>query len=441
MRASQGRLHDLPRGVPLLVGVGAGLLACVLPWLAVGLGRNVPQQFMATDYSIGLIWAVVLGSTFLLWPISAKERAALLGLWLARCLITLGAMLWYEDRYAFLDAYGYFDEGRRSGFIGSELGFTNGTTNLIQLSALHDAILPGSYHAQKVTFSFVGLVAAYLLYRAILVLRPLPDLRILVAIGLFPSILFWSSILGKEPIVVLGTSMYVLGVAGWYARREGKYLMILSVGIGLAMFIRLWNGPILLLPLLVLILTSVRQKGRRAVLFGLGMTAMWIAYRQLSYMLQLETLEDALATADFLSQSWAIGGSAQRLDVDLTDPLAFAAFLPRGVFTALFRPIPGEILNPFGLLAGLENLLLLFLLGFAIKRARIVDFRHPLVLWAGVLVLVWAGAYAVVSYQNLGTAARFKVQILPILIGLLTYLSKPRWLAAKSSSRDARELS
>ena len=34
-------------------------------------------------------------------------------------------------------------------------------------------------------------------------------------LGLYPSIIFWSSILGKDPIAFLGIGMYVFGVVGW----------------------------------------------------------------------------------------------------------------------------------------------------------------------------------------------------------------------------------
>jgi hypothetical protein len=257
-------------------------------------------------------------------------------------------------------------------------------------------------------------------------LRPDPGLGILLFVGVFPSILFWSSILGKEPIVLLGTALYVQGVLGWYARRRGGYLLLMFVGIGMASFIRIWNGPILIFPVLVLFAMGIQERFKRIALLVMGLIGFGLAVRRFAAMLQMETIGDLLASADSWSQAWAIGGSAQQLDLDFTNPVSILLFIPVGIFTALFRPFPGEIMNPFGFLAGLENLFLIGLLLLAAKRARWSDLRHPLAVWALLLVLSWGSAYSIVSYQNLGTAARFKLQIMPVLLGLLVYLGRIR---------------
>jgi hypothetical protein len=135
-----------------------------------------------------------------------------------------------------------------------------------------------------------------------------------------------------------------------------------------------------------------------------------------------------------LSRLWNYGGSAQVITTDFTRIDQLIAFIPFGAFTALFRPLPGEVLNLFGLLAGLENLLLLFLLSLAVIRTRWKDFKNPLVLWATLLVLTWATVYSFISFQNLGAAVRFKLQILPILLGLLLYLGRRRQIVPSYQS-------
>ncbi len=103
-------------------------------------------------------------------------------------------------------------------------------------------------------------------------------------------------------------------------------------------------------------------------------------------------------------------------------PLDALKFLPVGFFTALFRPLPGEVMNPFGMLAGLENLLLLGLLWRAIRAWTREVWRDELVVWFLSYVVVWGILYAFISPQNLGAAVRFKVQALPQLLFLLVYV-------------------
>ena len=114
------------------------------------------------------------------------------------------------------------------------------------------------------------------------------------------------------------------------------------------------------------------------------------------------------------------------------------AFLPIGAFTALFRPLPLEVRNAFGLLAGLENAYMLGLFVVGMTRRGFGWFRQPVLLWALTTLLVWGAVYGFVSYQNLGSAFRFRVQVAPILLLLglyLTYahrLEPPRFLRPKT---------
>jgi hypothetical protein len=121
-----------------------------------------------------------------------------------------------------------------------------------------------------------------------------------------------------------------------------------------------------------------------------------------------------------------MGGSGQRVPLDVTTPAGLLAFLPVGVFTALYRPLPLEAGNVFQLLAAAENTLLLAFTALAALRLRRSDLRDPVLRWALLLIAAWSAAYAIVSYQNLGAAVRFKVQILPVLLLLLLHLAHRR---------------
>src|SRR5690606_22583316 len=98
--------------------------------------------------------------------------------------------------------------------------------------------------------------------------------------------------------------------------------------------------------------------------------------------------------------------------------------MPLGITAALFRPLPFEILSPFGMLAGLENAFLVYLLLWAIRRTRLRDLKDPFVAWMLLTIGTWATVYGFVSYQNLGSAVRFRLQILPLLLIVLLHLAQ-----------------
>ncbi|MCK5608113.1 hypothetical protein KAR91_39900 [Candidatus Pacearchaeota archaeon] len=406
----------------MIFAIGIGLATSIFLDIVTALGHNIPQEDVATDYFIGLVWAITLGVTILAWPVPSKDKICLLIAWFVKSLVTLGFMLLYESNYV-LDAYGYFNGTRQSYFVWEGIG--SGTQFISILAWLHNQVLPASYHAMKISFAMVGLVAIYIFYRAAVIFMKRENKRIFYALALFPSVLFWSSILGKEPIILLGISLYVYGVVGLSQLKRLRYLWVIALGVIVVVIMRAWLVPILLAPLVILILQGMQGKVSKVALITIVFMAFLLSFSQFMDSFGLKTTEDLVATANRFSRGFAAGGSAQEWP-EFTSIGSMVAFVPIGAFTALFRPLPGEIFNPFGMLAGLENLVLLIMLLLAVKRMRRSDMKEPLVLWAILLVILWAIEYGFVSYYNLGTAVRYRLQILPVLLGTLLYLGRQR---------------
>lgn len=384
-----------------------------------GAQANIGSPDPSRDYLLGLAWAVVLLVALLLAPLPRLHKRVLIVLWIARIGVALGFMLFYEASYG-LDAYYYFRSGALPGspwWGGGGAGpFGNGTANIIGLSWLHQQLLPGSYHALKVSSAMIGLIAVYLFYRTACLYLGREELRVLWLLGLFPSVLFWSSILGKDPITLLGIAAYCLGVVGFIRGRALRYLVIAALGLALAAWIRVWLAAIFILPLAVFLVVGRGNWLRKLVLVAIAVPSLLVSLDAFNDRFKIETTEELVERTDMLSQGWARGGAGQELDEGFTGAGSMIAFLPVGMFTALFRPLPGEVLNPFGLLAGGENLVLLTMLLIAIWKGGWRRLRDPVLAWAAVLLCVWAATYGFVSFQNLGTAFRFKLQVMPVLV-------------------------
>lgn len=416
--------------VTLAAAIAAALLVALAlhPLLAtvVAAGRHMAPHDFAFDYLVALVWGVALGATIFVWPIPFAHRLVLLAAWAVRMVVALGFMLYYEWNYPTLDAYGYFAASLARTFDWSTVGFGLGTENLNAFAWLHAQVLPESYHAMKLTCALAGVIAAYLIYRAAVVALGHEKLVLLAVLLFAPGMLFWSTILGKDPLILLGVGLYAYGVVCWQRLGRVSYLALVAAGIVIAAGIRLWFAPILLGPLFLLTLIGLRSTLQRVVFAVLGGVLLWLAIEQFRARFALASIDELLSATTSLSQGWAYGGSAQEIGSAFTSIGSMIRFLPLGIFTALFRPLPGEVMNPFGLLAGLENLLLLGLAVVALVRLRLRALADPLVVWALAWVLAWAALYGFVSYQNLGTAVRFKLQILPVLLLLSLHLARRR---------------
>ncbi len=418
-------------GVLMFVLILAGLVLFsigLLDLVAV-MGHNIPQEAIATDYVIGVIWALFLGVLLMLVPLRAAHRRMLIWGWAARCLVTLGFMLLYENNYG-LDAYYYweFTSDPNAPFPGLAIGQGNLTVH--SLAWLHHQVFPSSYHMMKVSFSMVGMAAIFIFYHAGVCIFKREDPRIFYVIALWPSIIFWSSTLGKDPVILLGIATYAYGVARWHQGGSLRQLLTIGLGVAMTMSVRVWLGMILVAPLAVFALRQLRGFFTQLIFISVVAVFFIISFGRFKDKFNVETRQDLLTQAEVLSRGWAFGGSAQIREVDISDPVEFLSFLPLGIFSALFRPLPGESANPFMILAGLENALLLLLLGKGLLKTRFLEFNDPVLLWSMALVLCWSSIYGPVSFQNLGTAARFKLQVMPIMLGAIFYLNRRRVMPA-----------
>ncbi len=409
-----------------LIG-GSAIIALISPIIlkiVVISGRYIPQKALEADYIFGLAWGLVLGLSIFIWPVRAEDKKALLIAWGVKLFVVLGIMLFYEWYYP-TDSFGYFNASLHDKLEWPRMEVAGSIFAIVNLIWLQQQVLPPSFHAIKISFAMVGLIAIYIFYRAIVIFLKREKISLFYIFVFFPSIIFWSSTLGKEPISLFGMSLYIYGVVAWYYRRSSFYIIVLTVGILIAMYIRFWYIIILLGPLMVLVFIDEKKKIKKLMFLFLISVFFVLAKRMLMMIFHVQSVQQLINMANRMSYNFDRGGSARGLHTSFSNLGQMLYFLPNGIFTALFRPLPGDVRNPFGLLAGIENLFLLVLLVLALLKMRWRELKNPLVIWAFFLILIWSGIYAFLSF-NLGTISRYRLQIIPVLLALLLYQAR-RW--------------
>jgi hypothetical protein len=89
--------------------LGVALTFSLGPYLdfVLQLGFRIPQNDLARDYVISLLWATFLGICIVLAPAWHKDKNMLLSAWVIKCFISLFVLLFYEAQFEG-DAVGYW---------------------------------------------------------------------------------------------------------------------------------------------------------------------------------------------------------------------------------------------------------------------------------------------------------------------------------------------
>lgn len=428
----------------ILGGLFFGLAGKQLVSFLVELSDQAGLNFALRDYLTALVTSIAVAIAIVFLPFSNYAKRHIFILWGLRCMVTLGFMLVYERHYIQLDAFTFFRKAELGLYL-PQWSLMDGTNNVIRLMGMMMEAFPilKSYHAMKVIWSLFGFIGGYCIWRSYVLASGEENLKVLWLVCGMPSIMFWSSILGKDPIVYMGIGMASWGGVGLFRNMNAKYFCLLLAGLICIAEIRLWMALCVLLALGVAFLNVSSKEFNFS---GPIKIATWVAFFFFGGLFverfKIGSQTEMLEKINTISRGWSMGGSYQEVP-ELTSAWEIAKFLPLGVFTALFRPLPGEVSNLFGWLAGIENMILIFSVFQIFSLVRKKDLNEHAIQFFFVLIVSWSLIYSVISYQNLGTAVRFKIQVLPFIILLPYYLrariqqdedKKRIWIKDSSSS-------
>lgn len=454
-RIEWGVFFTLVVGISILIGLNVRRLGF----------RFESQPEMELDYVMGVLWWSVLAVAIAVF--ARLHRRMLLLAWVGKFFVVLVLMLIYEYSYG-LDAISYHTTTKtgyyeyvypgidfRRDMIPSLKPVTDefgdpmgglGTENFIRILLLIASVTGPFFHAIKVVFAFLGLLGVWWFYQGVTVAlgRPYPPAFYLLAF--FPSIIFWSSIFGKDPLQFFFLGVYAYGVAVLLTQERLVSLWPLGVGIIGSFMIRPWTAYMMIGALLLARLVQ----NLRAWVVGFALLAVaagaLIRFSGLYYggleggMIGDPEMIYELVRSVQLAQAQG-GGSGGEL---LSEEGSLGASIPAIIFSGLFRPLPFDITNPFTALAAIENSIVLGLTLAALYRIRLAFLRDPLLLWMGLYSLMWAALYGFIVMANFGAGARYKLQVWPFLLLtllLLTHREGRALLLSRTVDRKTRNVS
>ena len=430
---------------------------------------------LATGYAALFLLAIAKARFF---DATGLPRRAIGALFLLK--VAAGTALWYIYTYVYTDRatadiYRYFDDGnimfsafaqapsdylRMLTGIGNdqvhfdvryyqvmhnwyrqfESNMYNDAHTMIRFNAFVRLFSFGHFHVHTVFACFactVGLVALHRTFSA-----RLPGHEVLLAAALFllPSVLFWSSGVIKESLLLFGLGLFLLNLLGPVRHRSWPMRSVVLLFCITLLFFLKFYVLLSMVPALAAYGWSQGERGWRVWLkFAVVYAAFIVAGLNSEHIIPRFSIIEAI----WVKQRDLIGLAHQvkagsLVDVTPLEPNArsFLMQLPHALYLAFFSPFGAWRNGPMGLMSALENALILAMPVFALVwRRRAVDL--PLLLFALCFCLLLA---AVIGWTTpvIGALVRYRVPMLPffaiacLVVADPTRVPLPTWVRNRS---------
>lgn len=296
----------------------------------------------------------------------------------------------------------------------------------LNLATLGNALLNGLYLS---VFRFMG---CWYLVRAIRQTFPAtPRLAGVLALLVWPTLLYWTSGVTKECVLVGSLAWLTALVIEWlYGGRPVSVgsavggLVLLIVGFKMRFFFSvLLFGGLLALVIIRLVqqLGGARRRWAQVAVLVVVLAGGSMVLSEVSTVFRLNRFTNQLIHNHY--ELLRVSRNKPHIEFDDLAPTVESVLYnaPKAAFSALFRPFPWEWKRLSYISAGFENLLLLGLTGvalLAVVRGRSGHLPFALVL-ALLLYCIGLAVLLGLTTPNLGTLNRYRSAMLPFYLLLL----------------------
>lgn len=252
-------------------------------------------------------------------------------------------------------------------------------------------------------------------------------------LALEPTNIFFSTLMHKEPNMLLAGGLVVFAGANMWKRAEFRYLWLITLGCLIAVATRPYAGWFLIAAGAAITLhVGIRARTQAGRSFTLIAIVVMLAAIAAPTIWKASTHQSLTSLQQSQNANAESSANLKLEAVDFSTRGAVIVNLPQRISDVLTRPYPwqvGNISQQFGLLGTIFAWTFFVLLIRELWRARgnIMDRAGPFV-YTGFFLLI---AYSL-SAGNAGTAFRYRMHIVALAICLLVVLRELRLHPAKA---------
>ncbi len=303
---------------------------------------------------------------------------------------------------------------------GIDYNLYNDNRTVIRLNGFIRLFSFGSIYAHTVFFAFLSFVGLTAIYKIFINNVRTNKWILLIAAYLIPSVLFWTSGVLKEAILMFGFGIFLYSIYILFKNPKSLfYYLILMLSI-IILFLSKFYILIAALPgifsILLFKLTSKKYKFLKFLTIHL--ISFIILINSQIFIKKYNFLEIiSKKQKDFIAYVDSLQHVGSKIDIPKVDPTVFSLIKnsPNAFFNTLLRPFIWEVNSVFSLLAAFENLILiaLIIVSFIYRKSNYVmnDIIYFSISFTFILFILSG-----LTTPVIGALVRYKVPSLPFFV-------------------------
>lgn len=315
----------------------------------------------------------------------------------------------------------------------------NDSHTMIRLNAVLRLFSFGEYHVHTVFACFLSTTGLVALFRTLAPMVRGMERGLMLGVFLWPSMLFWSSGVLKESLLIFGLGLFLLGAIGLPAgQHRGRAILATLIGLSIMLVVKFYVLFCLIPGLLALVWH--RRSGGNALLKSLVVHAVAVIAIFFSGVIVpgydvLELL--TLKQHDFIGMATAVNsGSFVALPQLEPNLWSFIRGAPHALYMTFLSPFTSFGNGALGIVAALENALLLLLPFIALRYRKPWKEMDRASMFFALSFILFLAVLIGLTVPVIGALVRYRIPLLPFIsLAMLLIIDArrlPRWFTTTS---------
>ena len=304
--------------------------------------------------------------------------------------------------------------------------FYNDSKTIIRINAVIRIFTFGYYNVHIVFFSFLSLIGLNGLYKIFLEAFQEKEKEIFISVFLVPSVLFWTSGILKEGILVFSLGIFLYSFtkmisARPYVRRIFSFFVCLVILVYLKIYTLM-----MIIPGMVAYWWCMKTSYKNCFKkFSISYFLYFILLFNLKSINSNYNLSEIIYWKQHNGITFAkYMNAGSFVEPPLVDPdvRSIVKNIPHALLNTFIFPNWNQIHNPFALAAALENLLIMIVIFMSIIFSASLKSHQKPVFYLSLFFVFFLFTLIGLTTPLIGSMVRYKVPALPFLISMMVMI-------------------